>query len=70
MKYPLNIYIVWHPNSLISDSIAKALYNTFCRDYRNPLSRGLGIPVYFRFKKIVDEKPVEINFNNAENKML
>ncbi|WP_158849482.1 toll/interleukin-1 receptor domain-containing protein [Algibacter sp. L1A34] len=66
MKYPLNIYIVWHPNSLISESIAKALYNTFCRNYKDPLSRGLGIPVYFRFKKIVDEKPVEINFNNAE----
>jgi hypothetical protein len=66
MKYPLNIYIVWHPDSLISESIAIALYNTFCRDYKNPLSRGLGIPVYFRFKKIDDDKPVKINFNSAE----
>ena len=66
MNYPLNIYIVWHPNSLISEDIAISLYNTFCRDYKNPLSRGLGIPVYFRFKKISDDKPFAINFNDAE----
>lgn len=66
MKYPLNIYIVWHPNSQIGETIAKALYNTFCRDYKNPLSRSLGIPVYFRFKKIFNEKPIDIDFNNAE----
>lgn len=66
MKYPLNIYIVWHPNSLISENIAKELYNSFCRDYQNPLSRGLGIPVYFRFKKLKNNKPVDLDFNNAE----
>ena len=66
MKYPLNIYIIWHPNSRIGKTIAQSIYNTFCRDYTNPLSRGLGIPVYFRYKKIINEKPVEIDFNNAE----
>lgn len=66
MKYPLNIYIVWHPNSLVGETIAKELYNTFCRDYKNPLSRGLGIPVYFRSAKIDDNKPVAIDFLEAE----
>lgn len=66
MKYPLNIYIVWHPDSLICENIAQNLYNTFCRDYKNPLSRGLGIPVYFRFKKLEDNKPLKIDYNNAE----
>ena len=66
MKYPLNIYIVWHADSQISGNIAKELYNSFCRDYEKPLSRGLGIPVYFRFKKLENEKPIGIDFNNAE----
>lgn len=66
IKYPLNIYIVWHPNSLIGETIAKELYNTFCRDYKNPLSRGLGIPVYFRSAKLDNNKPVAIDFSDAE----
>lgn len=66
MKYPLCIFIVWHPASLIGEEIATELYNTFCRDYQNPLSRGLGIPVYFRFKKLENNKPINIDFNNAE----
>jgi hypothetical protein len=66
MKYPLNIYIVWHPDSLVGETIAKELYNTFCRDYKNPLSRGLGIPVYFRSTKLDDNKPVAVDFSGAE----
>lgn len=66
MKYPLNLYIVWHPDSLVGETIAKELYNTFCRDYKNPLSRGLGIPVYFRSAKLDDNKPVTIDFSDAE----
>lgn len=66
IKYPLNIYIVWHPDSLVGETIAKELYNTFCRDYKNPLSRGLGIPVYFRSSKLDNNKPVSIAFSDAE----
>ncbi|QNR85881.1 toll/interleukin-1 receptor domain-containing protein [Pedobacter riviphilus] len=66
MKYPLNIYIVWHPDSLVGEAIAKELYNTFCRDYKTPLSRGLGIPVYFRSAKLDNNKPVAVDFSGAE----
>jgi len=66
MKYPLNVYVVWHPNFPIGETIAKEIYNTFCRNYQNPLSRGLGIPVYFRSKQVTDNKPTTIDFSSAE----
>jgi len=66
IKCPLNIYIVWHPNFGFGKTIAENLYSTFCRDYNNPLSRGLNIPVYFRFIKLEDGQPLDIDFNEAE----
>ncbi|MBN9286094.1 MULTISPECIES: toll/interleukin-1 receptor domain-containing protein [unclassified Flavobacterium] len=66
IKYPLNIYVVWHPNFEFGKKIAEELYSTFCRDYQNPLSRGIGIPVYFRYAKLENNKPLEIDLANAE----
>lgn len=48
-KSPLTIYVVWHPANKNGLSYAEALYNSFCRDINSPLSRGLGIPVHFRY---------------------
>lgn len=48
LKYPLVLYIVWHPNFIEGKKIARDLYSVFCRDVNQPLSRGLGIPVYYR----------------------
>lgn len=48
IKYPLSIYIVWHPNFTKGKEIAETIYSIFCRNVDEPLSRGLGIPVYFR----------------------
>lgn len=66
MKYPLNLYIVWHPNFTHGNVIAEQIYSTFCRDFENPLSRGLGIPVYFRNQIYEDSQPLSINLSNAE----
>ena len=66
IKYPLNIYVVWHPNSPICKEIAEELYSTFSRDYKNPLSRGIGIPVYFRSVAFENNKPLSIDFGNSE----
>jgi len=55
LKYPLSLFIVWHPGFVEGKEIASNLYSLFCRDVEDPLSRGLGIPVYFRsksFKKL------------------
>ncbi|EHQ43937.1 toll/interleukin-1 receptor domain-containing protein [Myroides odoratus] len=65
-KYPLNIYVIWHPNFGFGKTIAEELYTAFCRDFNNPLSRGLNIPVYFRFIKLEDNMPLSINYNDAE----
>ncbi|GEC73773.1 TIR domain-containing protein [Flavobacterium flevense] len=66
IEYPLNIYVVWHPNFEAGKKIAEELYSTFCRDYQNPLSRGINIPVYFRYSKLENNKPLEIDLSNAE----
>lgn len=66
IKYPLNIYVIWNPSFESGKKIAEELYSTFCRDYQNPLSRGIGIPVYFRYIKLEDDKPLEIDLSNAE----
>lgn len=66
IKYPLNIYVVWHPDCKIAKDIAEEIYSTFCRDYKNPLSRGIGVPVYFRYIKLENNRPLEIDLANAE----
>lgn len=60
------MYIVWHPSSKVGKEVAEELYSTFCRDYKNPLSRGIGIPVYFRFQKLESDRPLGIDFRDAE----
>jgi len=66
IKYPLNLYIVSHPDATFAPIVAEDLYTNFCRDYKKPLSRGMGIPVYFRNSKMEDGKPVAINPLEAE----
>lgn len=46
-KSPLSMHVFWHPSFKIGGEIAAYLYSTFSRDISAPLSRGLGIPVYF-----------------------
>jgi hypothetical protein len=60
LKYPLSIYVVWHPHFLEGKKIANTLYSIFCRDVEKPLSRGLGIPVFYRSKSF-DKIPPIIN---------
>lgn len=58
---PLIVYIVWHQDFKEGQAIADHLYSSFSRDSRQPLERGLGIPVFFR--SIVDSngfiKPID-----------
>ncbi|MDN3657832.1 toll/interleukin-1 receptor domain-containing protein [Ferruginibacter paludis] len=64
LKYPLSIFVVWHPNFIQGKEIANNLYSTFCRDIKEPLSRGLGIPVYYR-SLFVDKVPIPVQTTNA-----
>ncbi|MCC5915857.1 MAG: toll/interleukin-1 receptor domain-containing protein [Cryomorphaceae bacterium] len=66
-KSPLNIYIIWHPNYKDGKEISQFLYTQFCRDYKKPLLRSLGIPVYFRSVPGIDsDSPHTINYEEAE----
>ena len=44
----LAVHVVWHPKWDRGREVAERIYATFDRDLGDPLSRGLGIPVYFR----------------------
>ncbi len=69
MKYksPLNIYVLWHPKFKDGQEYAKNIYNLLCRDSSNPLSRGIGIPVFYRSSYPENEiYPIQINFNEAK----
>ena len=47
MKYPLSIYILWHPHNHRGLQYAKTIFSTFSREVKQPLQRGIGIPTYF-----------------------
>ena len=65
LKSPLNIYIVWHPKFARGIDYANFLYSEFSRNYEKPLSRGIGIPVFFRSELADNGKPPDINFPSA-----
>ncbi len=64
LRYPLSLFVVWHPDFARGKEIANKLYSTFCRDIEEPLSRGLGIPVYYR-SVYADNMPIPIDISNA-----
>ena len=61
LKYPLSLFVVWHPSFAEGKQIANNLYSTFCRDIEEPLSRGLGIQVYYRNASLI---PIDKNIAN------
>lgn len=44
---PLALIVLWHPKFKFGEELAKKLYRHFCRDTSFPLSRGVGIPIFF-----------------------
>jgi hypothetical protein len=61
LKYPLSLIVVWHPSFSEGKTIANDLYGIFCRDIDEPLSRGLGIQVYYRSVSLF---PIDTNIAN------
>jgi len=58
LKYPLSLFVVWHPSFAEGMTMANDLYSIFCRDIEEPLSRGLGIQVYNRSVSLI---PIDTN---------
>lgn len=63
LKYPLSLFVVWHPDFTEGKQIANDLYSSFCRDIEEPLSRGLGVQVYYRSTSLT---PIDKNIANKK----
>lgn len=62
----LIVYIVWHPECKEGDAYAQRIYSLLNSDVNQPVSRGLGIPVFFRH--VVTPQtgfPLEIDLDDA-----
>ncbi|MDD2635503.1 MAG: toll/interleukin-1 receptor domain-containing protein [Bacteroidales bacterium] len=66
MNKPLNIYVLWHHEFTDGEKYANLIYSTFTRKIDEPLSRGIGIPVYFRSVYCENHKPLAIELNKAQ----
>lgn len=67
-KPRLTIYVVWHPEYEQGQKFANYLYSWLSRDVKNPVSRRIGIPIFFR--NMNDAKsgaPLPIPFDNARH---
>jgi len=74
---PLIIYIVWLPEKNekgeitgIGLALAEYLYSIFNRDITNPISRGIGIPVFYRFIEAENNIPISINRGDSTRSMV
>lgn len=47
-KPPLGIFVLWHPYYADGEKYANIFFSEFKRNVKDPLSRGIGIPVFFR----------------------
>ena len=64
LKTPLNIYVIWHPNFECGYDYAKELYANFTRDVNDPLSRGIGIPIFFKSREIRENCNIDYTSSN------
>ncbi|MDM8555732.1 toll/interleukin-1 receptor domain-containing protein [Desulfococcaceae bacterium HSG7] len=66
-KPRLIVYIVWHPAYKDGQEYAEFLYSLLTRNVKQPVSRGLGIPVFFRNVVSRDtDRPLEIKLEDAQ----
>ncbi len=65
----LTIYVAWHPRFRAGQGIADRIYSHFCRDVGQPMSRTLGIPVFFRSTPASKEAilPLEIALDESRH---
>ena len=63
----LIVYIVWHPEYKEGQKHAEFLYSLLTRNVKQPVSRGLGIPVFFRnVVSRVTGLPLAIKLDDAQ----
>lgn len=63
----LVVYVVWHPEFPAGREFARFLSDQLTRDSKEPLSRGMGIPVYLRTSLDSETTPEPIPFDQARH---
>ncbi len=66
-KAPLHIFVVWHSKFKDGQTYAENIYSRYTRNITQPLSRGIGIPVFYRSKAVDSNEPLSIDLKEAEN---
>jgi hypothetical protein len=51
----LSCHLLWHPGFSEGPSLADAVYSRLCRDVAQPISRGIGVPIFFH--SWIDPRP-------------
>ena len=66
-KSPLNIYVLWHPLFVDGKKYFAKLYSELCRNIQDPLSRGIGLPLFKRSESEFNSlMPLIIPFEEAD----
>jgi hypothetical protein len=65
-KAQLHIHVVWHPKYKSGQKIADHLYSQYNRNVEEALSRGMGIPVFYRSATYENKLPKNIDLKEAE----
>ena len=63
----LVVYVVWHPDFAAGQEFAAFVSDQLTRDSKEPLSRGMGIPVYLRTAASGDAMPEPVSFEQARH---
>src|SRR5688572_14648978 len=58
-KPPLGVFVLWHPEFSEGQDYANLVFTEFKRNVNDPLSRGMNIPVFFRYATPLLEIPVD-----------
>lgn len=61
----LVLYVVWHPEFAAGREFATFVYDQLTRDSKEPLARGLGIPVFLRTASSPASLPQPVPFDRA-----
>jgi len=61
-KAPLAIFALWHPNFPNGMNYAELIFSEFRRNVSDPLSRGMNVPVYFRYVSPLAAIPDDFQF--------
>ena len=63
----LAVNVVWHSDFAAGREFAEFVYDQLTRDSKEPLARGLGIPVYLRTAESSDTLPEPVAFDQAQH---